>query len=87
MKKLRIDELVVESYVTNPESTGRVGTVHGLQVSRGCTFVCSHVFTCLTTCSRPQTCDESCFGTCFDSCGCSGFETCADYFTCGIDCP
>lgn len=60
--KLNLDELEVQSFVTNLETQDVEGTVQGYR----------------HTCPGYRTCDFSCNGTCYNTCNwgtCDGWET------------
>ena len=64
MKKLVLDALEIESFVTTPEPEARLGTVYGQSVDDGgWTEGASCNFTCAQTCS-PFTCVDTCRFTC-----------------------
>lgn len=102
MRKLKLEELAVESFSTAPEPVKR-GTVRAhvtyLEVY-SCDPTCQDA-TCGVTCPNtcPYTCDQTC-NTCDASCGCEGFtnacvsagcgqltNTCRENNTCfGVNC-
>lgn len=83
MKKLKLDDLAVESFDTTANAEAERGTVHGEQQCT-CQTVCSCPGcptcgwdSCMTNCN---TCQESCYGSCIWSCEetCGGRDTCWD---------
>ena len=67
MKKLRIEELAVDTFVTTAVPAER-GTVRARGASEP--FVCaSGEWTCLDSCQ--DTCGMSCNGSCWQTCDCA----------------
>lgn len=85
-RKLRLDDLAVESFGTTRGSADVRGTVHG----RGGTYPPSpgqsypECYSGHLTCITPNTCDISCGATCDISCNGSCDISCAD--TCPVSC-
>jgi hypothetical protein len=78
MKKLFLDELEIESFVTTPDPEARLGTVRGHDdgfteagtctcFTKGDSCNYSDCGTCELSCA--QSCDYSCPGTCNVTCG------------------
>ena len=72
MKKLALDELAVDSFVTTSTTTPRRGTVRA-QAAEGCsvgvTFGCTlNGQSCFTNCTCEWSCGGSCDFTCPDTC-------------------
>lgn len=65
-KKLRIEELCVDSFEVSGEETTARGTVEAHSAPN----CFSGVWSCL------ETCQDTCGLTCWDSCWCSRDETC-----------
>jgi hypothetical protein len=77
MKKLKLDDLRVDSFDTSFTEAGMRGTVHGhYSVDGTCPLSCAG--TCDPTC--PDSCAATCQGTCWNSCA---GNTCD--FTCSCD--
>jgi len=85
-RKLRLDDLAVESFATTRESGERRGTVRGLDgtypPSPGQSY--PECYTGHLTCITPATCEVSCGDTCAISCNGSCQITCND--TCDVSC-
>ncbi|SOD02492.1 hypothetical protein SAMN05216486_10391 [bacterium JGI 053] len=62
MKKLRLDEFEIESFVTAPDSDSQLGTVHG----QADEFNLTENATCNFTCA--QSCSFTCYATCRLTC-------------------
>ncbi|HEX8904019.1 MAG TPA: hypothetical protein VF771_04215 [Longimicrobiaceae bacterium] len=83
-KKLRLDELEVESFHVLPEAPQERGTVQGqivLTALAGCSDTCIYKATCqisCATCAGQFTCNN-------DSCDVTLCDTCAR-FTCAASC-
>ena len=74
MKKLRMEDLRVESFLTEPQ-TQSPGTVHAAESGSGCETV-GGVTDCMDTCVATNPCgscfpDNSCAYTCDNNYGCS----------------
>ena len=94
MKKLKLDDLAVESFDTTPAPHTERGTVFGEQGPCTCYTNCTcpqcptcGYASCMTNCN---TCvPESCWGTCDASCEygtCLGHQTCGGGQTCWDSC-
>lgn len=85
-RKLRLDDLAVETFATTSKPTERRGTVRGLDgtypPSPGHSY--PECYTGHETCITPATCDISCGATCNISCNGSCDITCND--TCDVSC-
>lgn len=83
MKKLRIEELAVESFPTT-DAPAEQGTVQGHQVTMACggpthdnAYTCDWFYTCQPTCDFIYTCQNTCNQqTCVHDPSCPGFYTC-----------
>ena len=89
-RKLRLDDLAVESFATTPETRDGRGTVRGLDgsfpPSPGQSY--PECYSGRPTCITPNTCDFSCGGTCDLSCNPTCGPTCdLGQLTCGDTCP
>jgi hypothetical protein len=85
-RKLRLDDLAVESFGTTREPVDMRGTVRGLAgtlpPSPGQSY--PECYSGQLTCITPNSCDFSCGGTCDLSCGGSCYISCGD--TCPVSC-
>ncbi|HEX8696165.1 MAG TPA: hypothetical protein VF746_27355 [Longimicrobium sp.] len=80
-RKLRLDDLQVESFHVLPEAPGQRGTVAAQEAA---TATLEAPYTCYDpTCRRQYTCYVSCGGSCV-SCTCE--NTCEGRFTCDFAC-
>lgn len=93
MKKLKLDDLAVESFDTTANAAPERGTVHGEQDPCTCYTNCTcpgcptcAYASCMTNCN---TCAASCWGSCDASCEygtCRGQDTCLGRDTCWDSC-
>jgi hypothetical protein len=77
-RKLRLEELVVESFETAASKELR-GTVQGNEYSEAC--YTDEFPSCPRSC-EPRTCDEGCSASCGGTCYACATNTCYGYYTC-----
>jgi hypothetical protein len=78
-RKLKLDDLQVESFHVLPEAPRVRGTVAGREALAA---TLDGAYSCYDyTCGLDETCHVSCFGTCVTLCTCD--HTCPPQFTCG----